>query len=201
MDGFLKVSLKKLIENIGEDRVKAILSEFYCPLNSDIEIFLKSKAVEFEKQGISATQLIFASYKNDLVLVGYYTLSTKAFNISKSAISKTLSKRINKFATYSPELRAYILPAPLIAQLGKNYAGNHNKLLTGDELLAMAIDDIRLIQQLAGGKVVYIECEDKPKLTDFYSSNGFVTFGKRPLDKDETNLTGDYLVQMLKYLS
>ncbi|MCI7800300.1 MAG: N-acetyltransferase, partial [Eubacterium sp.] len=130
MDGFLKVSLKKLIENIGEDRVKAILSEFYCPLNSDIEIFLKSKAVEFEKQGISATQLIFTSYKDNPVLVGYYTLSTKAFNISKAAISRTLSKRINKFATYSPELRAYILPAPLIAQLGKNYAGNHNKLLT-----------------------------------------------------------------------
>ncbi|HBF3466448.1 TPA: N-acetyltransferase, partial [Clostridioides difficile] len=52
-----------------------------------------------------------------------------------------------------------------------------------------------------GGKIVYLECEDKPKLIEFYKDNGFVDFGKRSLDKDETDsLDGDYLVQMLKYL-
>ena len=46
-----------------------------------------------------------------------------------------------------------------------------------------------------------MECEDKPELTKFYSSNGFVEFGKRPLDRDEKDdLSGDYLVQMLKDL-
>ncbi|MCU5941466.1 N-acetyltransferase, partial [Clostridioides difficile] len=52
-----------------------------------------------------------------------------------------------------------------------------------------------------GGKIVYLECEDKPKLIEFYKDNGFVDFGKRSLDKDETDsLDGGYLVQMLKYL-
>lgn len=38
-------------------------------------------------------------------------------------------------------------------------------------------------------------------MIDFYTSNGFVNFGKRNLDKDETDvMSGGYLVQMLRYL-
>lgn len=200
MDGYVKVSLSKLISQIGEDNVKNILSDFSCPINSDIETFLRKKAIEFEKQSISATHLIFTSYKSQNVLVGYYTLATKAFNVTKSAISKSMSKRINKFATYDTDLKSYILPAPLIAQLGKNFTNNYNTLITGDELLSIAIDDVKVIHQIAGGKVVYLECEDKPRLIDFYSRNGFVSFGNRSLDKDETNISGEYLVQILRYL-
>lgn len=200
MDGYVKVSLSKLISQIGEDNVKNILSDFSCPINSDIETFFRKKAIEFEKQSISATHLIFTSYKSQNVLVGYYTLATKAFNVTKSAISKSMSKRINKFATYDTDLKSYILPAPLIAQIGKNFTNNYNSLITGDELLSIAIDDVKVIHQIAGGKVVYLECEDKPRLIDFYSRNGFVSFGNRSLDKDETNISGEYLVQMLRYL-
>ncbi|MDO4162730.1 MAG: N-acetyltransferase, partial [Pseudomonadota bacterium] len=32
----------------------------------------------------------------------------------------------------------------------------------------------------------------------FYESNGFVPFGKRKLDSDETDLKGSYLIQLLK---
>ena len=40
-----------------------------------------------------------------------------------------------------------------------------------------------------------------PILLDFYSRNGFVNFGTRALDRDETDkLSGESLVQMLKYL-
>ncbi len=57
------------------------------------------------------------------------------------------------------------------------------------------------MQMIVGGKVVYLECEDVDRLTEFYSSNGFVAFGKRLLDRDETEtLKGEYLVQMLKYI-
>lgn len=200
MDGFVKVPLKKLLNNIGENGAFDILSDFSCPLNQDIEIFLKKKAIEFEKQGISATHLVFASFKGNNVLVGYYTLSTKSFNVTKSAISKSLSKRINKFATYDTDLRSYILPAPLLAQIGKNFTNGYNKLITGDELLNMAVEDVRMIQQIIGGKVLYLECEDKQCLVDFYSENGFVKFNERKLDRDETGISGEYLVQMLRYL-
>jgi len=53
-----------------------------------------------------------------------------------------------------------------------------------------------------GGKIVYLECEDKPKLKDFYTENGFVVFGERKLDRDEMDDFEDtYLIQMLKYLN
>ena len=198
MNGFIKVPLKRLVEEIGEDNTKLILSDFSCPLNKDIQSFIKQKAIEFEKQSISRTQLIFASFKNSQALVGYYTIANKTFNIAKASISKTQRKKINKFATYNPELKSHLLPAPLIAQLGKNFTNGYNKLITGDELLKIACDDILHVQEILGGKIVYLECEDKPRLIEFYTSNGFVEFAKRKLDSDETNIDGEYLVQMLK---
>lgn len=37
---------------------------------------------------------------------------------------------------------SFVIVAPLIAQLGKNYANGYNKLITGDELLAMALEKL-----------------------------------------------------------
>jgi len=89
----------------------------------------------------------------------------------------------------------------LIAQLSKNYANGHNRLITGDELLRIACNKVAQAQEMIGGKIVYLECEDKPNLIQFYESNGFVNFGQRTLDRDETEvLSGKYLIQMLKYL-
>lgn len=198
LTGFLKVSLDMLMEEIGEEPTKEILSDFSCPLNPDVEGFLKRKAMEFEKQRISRTQLVFASYKNKTVLVGYYTLATKSFNITKATLSASTRKKITKFATYNPDIKAYILPAPLIGQLGKNFRNGYNKLISGDELLKMACDDVQLTQSILGGKVVYLECEDKPFLLDFYGANGFVEFDRRKLDRDETDIDGEVLVQMLR---
>lgn len=199
MTGFLKVSLRKLLDEVGEDKTKNILSDFFCPKNQDIENFIKKKAVEFEKHGWSATQLIYASYKNSWVLIGYYSLALKTLTVENQAVPNSLKKRLKQFATYNPDIKRYIIPAPLIAQLGKNFNNNYNQLITGDELLGMAIGDIKIIQQLLGGKVVYLECEDIVNLIDFYQSNGFVIFDKRTLDKDETDIKGDYLIQMLRY--
>lgn len=200
MTGFLQVSLKELLEQLGEDRVISILSGFSCPLNKDVENFLKRNAILFTKQGLSATHLIFTSFKSNLSLIGYFTLATKFFTISKGSLSKTLQKRVNKFTTYLPDTKRYYISAPLIAQLGKNYSDGLNNLISGDELLKLACDKVATIQHEIGGKIVYLECEDKPKLIEFYSSNGFVNFGKRLLEKDESDvMDGIYLIQMMKY--
>lgn len=95
----------------------------------------------------------------------------------------------------------YIIPAPLIGQLGKNFDNGYNKLISGDALLKMAVDKVRQMQNIGGGNIVYLECEDKEKLVKFYSDNGFVNFGKRCLEKDERETqAGEYYLQMLKYL-
>ena len=93
------------------------------------------------------------------------------------------------------------MPAPLIAQIGKNFANGYHKLISGDMLLSLACTKVKQVQLDIGGKIVYLECEDAPKLLDFYARNGFCNFGKRLLDKDERDLlSGEYLIQMMKYL-
>lgn len=203
MTGYVQVSLYDMIKELGSDResVKRIVSEFSCPLNKDVENFLRHTAITFAEQGVANTHLVFASYKETPVLVGYYTLCLKTIRISRACVSSNLRRRLNKFAAANPDTGAMYIVSPLIAQLGKNYANEYNKLISGDELLNMALDRVREIQRISSGKTVYVECEDNPKLLEFYESNGFVTFNKRILEKDETEvLNGQYLMQLLRYL-
>jgi len=198
--GYLIVHLEHILDEIGEDETIKILLGFSCPLNSDVEKFLRHKAIEFAKQSLSQTFLVFTSYKDEPTLVGYFTLANKTILVDKAVLRGNVKRKIGRFGTYNPVIKKYVFSAPLIAQIGKNYKYHERNLISGDELLKMACDKIAEAQFVLGGKVVYLECEDNEKLKNFYSSNGFVEFGKRKLDRDEKDdLSGEYLVQMLKY--
>ena len=203
MTGYTQVNLKRLLGIIDEKAILDILSGFSCPLNEDVESFLTHSAIPFARQGIAATHLVFASYQGKQRLAGYFALANKHFHVDtgKRLLNSDLRKRLAKFGQFDGDLKKRIIIAPLIAQLGKNFAPSCNSLITGDELLKMACDTIKEIQINLGGKFAYLECEDKLELVDFYHRNGFYEFGQRPLDPDETGIKGKYLVQMLKYLS
>lgn len=204
MSGYIGINLRDILldESLGESTAKSILSTFSCPLNPDVEHFLKNVAIEFAKQSISSTYLIMALFKNEYVLVGYFTLANKVFCINKNCLpNRKWRSRISKFGQFNRTIQRYTLSAPLIGQVGKNFTNNYNKLITGDELLKLALDKVREMQNIVGGKIVYLECEAKDNLLDFYARNGFVNFGMRKLDRDETDkLSGEELVQMLKYI-
>lgn len=204
MSGYIGINLRDIItdEELGESAAKGILSSFSCPLNPDVEHFFKHTALEFTKQGISSTYLIMASYKNEYVLVGYFTLANKIFCIKKDSLpNRKWRSRMAKFGQFDPEIQRYTISAPLIGQLGKNYTNSYNTLITGDELLKLALDKVKEMQNIVGGKIVYLECEPKERLIEFYTKNGFVNFGSRILDKDEITTTpGESLIQMLRYM-
>ena len=108
---------------------------------------------------------------------------------------------MKRFVTLDRGLNKYLLVAPLIGQLGKNFANNYNELITGDELLKIACDTVAQGQRIFGGRVVYLECEDVPSLIKFYERNGFVRFGQRaPSGEEKDKLKNHVLVQLLKYL-
>lgn len=202
---YVKINLEDMVEEYGEDRVKSILADFSCEINKDVEGFLRTKAIEFSKQGIAKTQLIYyIETEGDVVkekrLVGYFALSQKTIKVYKRALSNSLSRKICKFARYNVDEKSYTLPVILIGQIGKNFKDGNNMYLAGKELLNLAIDSISVVQRMIGGKVVFLECEDKEVLKNFYKENGFVEFGKRKLDRDETDLEGEYLLQWLCYL-
>lgn len=200
--GYKIINLKDIYNNLGEERTKEILSDYKCKSNQDVEYFLKEKAIEFSKQDISRTYIVMSQYKDKDVIVGYFAITNKVTSIKKVKLSETKRKRLLKFAVYDKESKSYNIALPLIGQLGKNYYNDYNRLISGDILLKLACDKIKEAQELIGGRFVFLECEDKSILEEFYESNGFVCFGKRNLERDERNKNeGEYLLQMLKDLS
>lgn len=196
---YTRISILDMAEEIGEDRCKDILSLFSCPLNRDVEDFIRNKAMNFAQQKVAVTFLVFAQNEGKQELVGYFTLANKFVAIMEdSKLSNALQKRVLKFCQYDNDLNRYLLSMPLIAQLGKNYDKANKAYISGDILLDMACEKVLEAQNIIGGKIVYIECEDNQNLYDFYSRNGFYEFGKREKEPKEL-LEGTYLVQMLKY--
>jgi predicted GNAT family N-acyltransferase len=106
-------------------------------------------------------------------------------------LSKTYERRISKFGVLTDDV--YAIPMPLIAQLGRNFNPSLQGGISGDELLEIACDKVRELQMEIGGRFVYLECEDIPSLTEFYTANGFRRISQEYLPKGE-------LVRMMRYL-
>lgn len=190
-----------MIKELGEDRTRSVLLSFSCPINCDVEKFIHENAIEFSKRNLAQTFIVTTSYQQSQEFIGYFTLSYKLLHASPSRLSKTWQKRMANFGIYNPHLKKYSVPAPLIGQLSKNYTNDLGDLITGNELLKMAFEKIAQVQLVVGGRIVFLECQDNPKLIDFYERNGFIAFGERPLDPDEVDLIpGEYLIQMVNYL-
>lgn len=202
MNDFVIVNLRNVLERIGENNTKKILSEFYCPHNADVEYFLRYKAIEFCKQSVSSTYLVMAFFMNTYVFCGYFTLANKVVAIHKDALpSHNWEKRVSRFSLYDEDLEQYCMSVPLIGQLSKNFYNGYNKLITGNELLTFAINQVKKMHIIVGGKIVYLECEDNQVLVNFYTSYGFTCFGKKKSKRNEAAcIIEDDLLQMLKYL-
>ena len=132
MDGIAIVLLNDLVLEIGEEATNVIISDFSCPLNQDVEIFLKEKAMDFGKKRYSQTYLVFMSHKKQLVLVGYYCLANKTIEVPKRLLNAAWKRRISRFSTFNSMSNTYALALPLIGQLGKNYKYGYDQLISGD---------------------------------------------------------------------
>ena len=189
MAEFIQIKLEDIISELGENAAKSILSTFSSPNNADVQDFIRNKAIEFSKQALSKTTLIYwmSEDEKEKYLIG-------------DSISKTMSKRLFRHGTYDTSKRIHTIPAILIGQLSKNFADGNNLLISGSDILQMALNKIQIIQKEIGGKFVFLECENEPKLIKFYEDNGFVRCGERQRDRDELGVNGNFLQQMIMYL-
>lgn len=69
------INLEDLYNSKGEKDTRNLFEDFECPLNKDVEYFIKNKVIEFSKQGIAKTYIVSTSYKNKQVIVGYFSLT------------------------------------------------------------------------------------------------------------------------------
>jgi hypothetical protein len=155
MNKYTTILLSDILEELGEEKAKSILSNYLCPLNEDIETFLVRKAIDFNKKSISSTHLVFSQLESGVILVGYFTLTLKCTSIPIKNISKTFEKTLLRFGLRLDGDSHIQIALPLIAQFGKNYANNYNELISGEELMKIVIDKIRQAQLILGGKLVF----------------------------------------------
>ena len=147
---------------------------------------MKEKALDFDKRHISRTYLIIdrEAYLNDkVILLGYYAITIKTLDFGQT-LSKSKIKRIGGFTSDITSTEAL-----LIGQLGKNY--NYKNSIDGKTIINYAIETVYAIHNLAGRRIVFLECADNKKIIDFYQENGFVFL--------QNSEDGEYL-QMIRFL-
>lgn len=166
LDNYRIIALEDLLscEN-GEDIFHKAAQNFYCPLNEDVEHFLKQTALTNQRMGISRTSLIYTNNKPEPLLLGYYSLALQVLDLSNIS-SKTMRKKITGFKREN-KLGAAIY---LIGQLGKNYNQQANLLITGKEIFMLAMQDILDARSNVGGRIVVVECKNEEHLRNFYAN-------------------------------
>ena len=194
------INIRRYIGNenpeLGEDELIQILSEFSCPMNPDVERFLKHSSIEFTKKNQSVTYLVFSVIGGSLL--GYFTLALKPLTVRGETVSNTMKRKLLRISELDEKTDTYTMSAYLIAQLGKNFSESGGTEITGAELLKLAWDKIKEIQYLGGGMVTFLEAENEEKLLSFYRDNRFSQFDTRQTisDTDESH----ELIQLLRLL-
>ncbi|MBY6087017.1 hypothetical protein ABEP42_27125 [Priestia megaterium] len=174
------ISLSSLIESSSnESEVYEYLASFSCVRNPDVEEFLHSKAIENEKRSLSRTNLVIDPDRNNEI-AGYFTLAIKPFPIHQET-SNTARKKItgNKDGT--------VFNAILIAQLAR--ADMFKGIVSGSEILKLALHNCKLIHDLSALRMVCVEYKDDAFLNSFYEEVGEFTF----LQTNENNLKLSYI--------
>lgn len=185
MEQFETVNILDMAKAIGESKLRQRLTGFSCPINSEIEHFVVDNAIEFAKKKLSITY--FVVNKNGKI-VAIFTLAHKAVEIGGAKLSNSKRKKISRYAILDSKSNSYTVSAFLIAQLGKNFAIEGGKTIGGDELMDLTFDILEKVQHEVGGGIVFLECEDRPKLLGFYQKekNGFIPFDERYSVTDHT---------------
>lgn len=153
MQHIKQMNILDMMKMYGEDSCRAVLSTFMCPLNIDVEDFIHNKAMEFARQRIAITFIVFQETKSGSALVGYYTLANKFVSISGTHLSKTLQKKIARFSQYDEVLERFVVSMPLIAQLGRNFNPNLPFGIAGADLLSLALPRVLDVEYLIGEPV------------------------------------------------
>lgn len=199
IDDFLILNIREYLrqgEN-GEDLLRHVFSTFSCEKNTDVERFLLQHSIEFTKKNQSVTYLVITPEHG--LIVGYFTIAIKPITVNADSFSNTIKRKIARVSEQDAENGNYSLSAYLIAQLGKNYKDGANRVITGEQLLGLAIEKVKELQYMAGGMVVFLETESEEKLLHFYEAgNGFKRFDTKEVKSGTEN--AHTLTQLLKVL-
>lgn len=153
---------------MGDDVIESYVANFYCSKDSDIENFLKQKAILFEKIGKSRT---FLAVDEVFDIIGYFSLALSILDVPE-ILSNRKRKHLDGVSSKRKGKIVNKIPSILIGQLAKNdlYYGD----FSGNRLLEICLSKILEGQKILGGRIIMVECKKNPNLIDFYEHADFV---------------------------
>ena len=173
----------ELLQTKGESYVRSRIAQFSCLHNKDVDDFLRDDSIEFTNRMTSMTHVVIDAETQEWL--AYFTLAHKPISIEAAILSGTQRRRMERFCRSLSDKGEFVVSAYLIAQLGKNGNVRECKPLKGDEIIEIALNQLREIQFKIGGQVVFLEMEKgNAKLTEFYHRNHFRAFDSRQSDED-----------------
>ena len=177
--------------------LERILSSFSCEYDEDIQIFLRERAIEFEKLSKSRTYLVIDEnqFENPgftlgkLTVYGYISLAVKVFTVPET-FSNRQRKQLDGFSAKEHGKQVSNFPCYLIGQLARN-SNISKESLSGADLLNFAYDIIAIAVDAVGGRNILVECRNNKKLLKFYLNNGFEKISEVP-DENQS------MIQMIR---
>jgi len=169
--------LQEAINNFSEGELSNLFASFCCQKNKDVETFIREKAIQFERTHNARTYLIFDEdtlSESKIELLGYFSLSFKGIPLDEK-VSKSKAKKLDGFSKNPKQIRCY-----LIGQLGKNFSIPNNPLNL-ETILKLIFSILKQAQDLVGGRVILLECENVEKLISAYENYGFKFLQKQEL--------------------
>ena len=184
------IRLVDLLETEDGELFHNVISSCFFSKNKDVEKFLKEKAVQSVKLCTSSTYLVI-SKENPNDLLGYFSLATKMLTLKKVSLSKSTERTISRYGYYDEDSDSYKIPAILIAQFGRNF-NESSKSISGADLMGITLRQVKTVLSFSSGKTVFLECEKKKILIDFYLDKGFIALDNEVISKDSKELKQMY---------
>ena len=157
----------------GQEETQAILDNFQNVKDSDIEGFLKNKAIEYNNRKWSYTYLVIQDEPfengNLIIVEGYFTLSVKIVELTD-----TVSNSTKKKLFFGTKTDSQALSTILIGQLGKYIGSDRISLIDMEIILDYAMDVIYQIDHRIAFPCTILEYEPcRTGLRRKYDEYGF----------------------------
>ena len=148
--------------------------------NIDMQSYLECDALVMELSHRSKNFIVVNAdnFEETEEWLGLITLTLKVFDISE--IDVQTKKELLMTGKSAKNIEH--IPGILIAQLGKNTLFDNP--IKGRDLLRLALEMIVTAQSFIGGKMVFLDSVNNPKIINLYKSFGFVEYDSLIQDKN-----------------
>ena len=153
-----------------QEKLEQSFQKFSCQRETDLEDFLKDKAILYENTNFGKTYLILDKEeldKGSFIVMAYFTIAQKSVDIS--AISNKQKRKM--LGSYPGRDNLKSIPAYLIGQLGRSDSYSSQQL-SGTDILNECYNAISMAARIVGGNLIILECREC-MFSNFYEKHGF----------------------------